>query len=188
MISDDIEHFCPANAQEWRDWLSAHHEQHSAVWLVIFKKNAPTTNLTWNDAVDEALCFGWIDSTRRSVDDLRFKQYFGKRKTNSAWSRINKEKIEQLSQKGAMTTAGLKSVEVAKQNGSWTRLDSVENLEIPPDLEEAFAESPTSKAHFLALSKSARKILLHSIVMAKRPETRHKRIAEVVRKSLEGGQ
>lgn len=186
MISDDIEHFCPANPKEWREWLSLNHEQKSAVWLVMYKKSAPAQNLSWGEAVDQALCFGWIDSVKKTVDDTRFKQYFGKRKPNSTWSRINKEKIKKLTKSGAMSAAGLKSVAIAKQNGSWTILDSVENLEIPQDLEHAFQSEPIAKANFLSFSKSIRKGLLYTIVIAKRPETRQKRIDEVVRKSKNG--
>lgn len=160
--------------------MKNNHKKEEAVWLIFFKKGSKTPNLDWSEAVDEALCFGWIDSVKRSIDDDRYKQYFSKRKRNSIWSKINKEKIDQLMAKGLMTEAGLKTIEIAKQNGSWTILDSVEALEIPEDLDNALAINETAKEHFLRFSKSTQKSLLYWVVSAKRPETRQKRIAEIV--------
>lgn len=180
MRIDEADSFCPSNKQEWRAWLKNNHKKEEAVWLIFFKKGSKTPNLDWSEAVDEALCFGWIDSVKRSIDDDRYKQYFSKRKPNSIWSRINKEKIDQLMAKGLMAEAGLKTIEIAKQNGSWTILDSVEALEIPEDLDNALAINETAKDHFLQFSKSTQKSLLYWVVSAKRPETRQKRIAEIV--------
>ena len=152
----------------------------------MHKKSSPTQNIGWEKAVDEALCFGWIDSTKKTIDEQTFKQYFGKRKPTSTWSRINKIKVADFIEKGLMFPAGLKTIEVAKKNGSWTILDTVEALIIPEDLDRAFQSYSGSKAYFLSLSKSARKILLSWIVMAKRPETRQKRILEVAESAGEG--
>ncbi|WP_200975599.1 YdeI family protein [Echinicola sp. 20G] len=179
-MNSEIECFDPANKKEWREWLEKNHKQKDAVWLIIHKKGSSKPNLSWSDAVDEALCFGWIDSTKRPIDSEKYIQYFGKRKPNSIWSKINKDKIEQLTSSGLMTELGLESVKIAKQNGSWTLLDSAEKLEIPADLEEAFGQRPKAKAYFLSLSKSARKSLLQWIAMAKRPATREKRISELI--------
>jgi uncharacterized protein YdeI (YjbR/CyaY-like superfamily) len=135
--------------------------------------------ISWSEAVDEALCFGWIDSKALSIDEEKYKQFFTKRKPSSAWSKINKEKIKRLIEEGLMMPAGLASIEVAKQNGSWTILDEVEELTIPKDLEKAFRTNKVSKKFFLSLSKSVQKMILQWIAFAKREETRQKRIHEV---------
>ncbi len=137
-------------------------------------------SLSWSEAVDEALCFGWIDSTKKTIDEFSFMQLFSKRKPKSIWSKINKEKVRQLIESGRMTEAGYKSVETAKQNGSWIILDEVEELIIPKDLEAAFEKHKGSKEYFLGLTKSTRKIILSWIILAKRRETRQQRIDEVV--------
>ena len=179
-MTHEAEIFCPKDRKAWRKWLTKHHEQKESVWLVVYKKGAPETNLTWSEAVDEALCFGWIDSLKKPVDEEKYKQYFTKRKPNSTWSRINKDKIKALTETGQMAKAGIVSVQLAKRNGSWSLLDGVENLEIPPELNQAFRKVPGSKPFFNSLSKSIRKQLLYWVVSAKRPETKAKRIAEIV--------
>jgi len=135
--------------------------------------------LPWSDAVDEALCFGWIDSIRKSIDKDSFKQFFSPRKPNGTWSKVNKDKIVRLIEDGMMTKAGLECIETAKKNGSWSILDTVEELDIPKDLEKEFKLHKGAKDHFLSLSKSVRKAMLQWLVLAKRPETRQKRIHEI---------
>ncbi len=173
-------YFCPTCRQDWRDWLEKNHESHQSVWVVFYKVSSGVPSVIWSDAVDEALCFGWIDSTKKTMDENRYKQFFSKRKVKSNWSKINKEKIETLTSQGLMTKAGFESVEVAKQNGSWTILDAVEALIIPTDLDEALKNQEDAKSYFLSLSKSKRKSLLYWVMSAKRTETRQKRIAEIV--------
>ena|SRR6218665_3775877 len=175
----ETETFCPDNQQQWRKWLQKNHDKKQSVWLVYYKIKSGKAAMSWSEAVDEALCFGWIDSTRRPVDDEKFIQLFSRRKAGSTWSKINKEKIERLIEEGRMTAAGLESVERAKQNGSWSILDEAEELKIPKELEKEFKVHPGSKAFFLSLSRSGRKMLLHWLVMAKRPETRQKRAKEI---------
>src|SRR5690606_10495074 len=126
----EAEEICPKNKNEWRKWLELNHIKKDAVWLIFYKKTSPKYNLSWSESVDESLCFGWIDSTKKTIDTERYKQYFTKRKAKSNWSKINKEKVKNLIDKGLITEAGLKSIEIAKENGSWTILDAVENLEI----------------------------------------------------------
>lgn len=172
------DHFCPSDQQDWRSWLEENHIQEDFVWMIIYKKSSKKTNISWSEAVDEALCFGWIDSVKKPIDDEKYKQYFSKRKAQSTWSRVNKEKVDRLIEENKMTEAGLQCIEVAKKNGSWTILDSVENLEVPDDLQEAFDQHAGAEAYFHGLSKSDRKIILSWIVMAKRSETRNKRIQE----------
>lgn len=179
MEKPEIETFYPSSQKQWRSWLQKNHAKKDAVWLIFYKKNAGQPTLTWSDAVDEALCFGWIDSIKKTLDEERSIQFFSKRKAKSTWSKINKAKVERLADEGLMMPAGQASIDRAKENGSWTTLDTVEELTIPKELEKAFKSRPGSKDFFLSLSKSVRKMMLHRIVMAKRDETREKRIAEI---------
>ena len=174
----EIDSICPASRQEWRSWLKKNHRSKQSVWLVYYKKGSGKPSLPWSEAVDEALCFGWIDSVRKTLDHESFIQFFSKRKAGSTWSKINKEKIRHLMEAELMTQAGYESIEVAKQNGSWSLLDEVEELIIPKDLEKEFKTRPGSKAFFLSLSKSTRKAILQWLVLAKLEATRQKRIIE----------
>lgn len=176
-----IEHeiFYPKNISEWREWLTENHKLKNAVWVVFHTKTSGKPTLSWSEAVDVALCFGWIDSKKIKVGPTTSHQYFTKRKPKSNWSRINKEKIEKLTASGEMTQAGLQAVEIAKQNGSWTILDSVEDLIIPTDLEEALSHHHGAKDFFMSLSKTIKKMMLYWVVSAKREETRQNRINEI---------
>lgn len=176
----EIETFYPASRKHWRQWLQKNHNKKQAVWFIGYKKKANTPTLSWSDAVDEALCFGWIDSIRKTVDHEKFMQYFSRRKPTSAWSKINKEKVKRLIDEGLMVQAGLDVIEVARKNGTWKILDTVEELKIPADLNKAFKAQPHAKKFFLSLSKSQRKMMLQWIAFAKRDETRLKRINELV--------
>ena len=180
MQTKEIETFCPTSKADWREWLKKNHESKQSVWLVYHKKNSGVSSIAWSEAVDVALCFGWVDSRRKSVDNEKFIQFFSQRKTNTTWSKINKEKVQRLIDEGLMEKAGHSSIAIAKQNGSWAILDKVEELKIPKDLNAAFKMKPGAKKLFLGLSKSVRKAMLQWIVLAKRRETRQKRITEVV--------
>lgn len=175
----DIETFYAKTAQEWRQWLQENHASKSGVWLVTYKKASGVATLSWSDSVDEALCFGWIDSIKKKLDEHASIQYFGPRKPKSIWSKINKAKIQRLTEEGLMTPAGQKCVDIARQNGSWHIYDEVEEQLIPPDLEKAFKKHKGSKDYFEGLGKSVRKQMLYWVVSAKRPETREKRIHEI---------
>lgn len=176
----DFEEYSPVDQHAWRKWLEVNHHKKEAVWLIFHKKKSPNYNLSWSESVDQALCFGWIDSTKRSIDSEKYKQYFCKRKPKSNWSKINKEKVASLIDLGLMEKEGYKSIETAKQNGSWTILDEVESLVIPKDLKEALSNYNGALEHFNNLSNSAKKLLLHRVFSAKRKETREKRILEIV--------
>ena len=175
----DVEDYCPYDKKDWRKWLELNHKNKEAVWLIFYKKKSPNHNLSWSESVDEALCFGWIDSIKKIIDTEKYKQYFSKRKAKSNWSKINKDKVNILIDQGLMKEGGYKSIEIAKNNGSWTILDEVEALVIPEDLKEEFANYKGSMEYFDCLSKSAKKILLYWVVSAKRKETRQKRILEI---------
>ncbi|MDH5827113.1 YdeI/OmpD-associated family protein [Sphingobacterium faecium] len=185
MLNKEVETYCPQSGTDWRQWLEKNHQSKQSVWLVYYTKKSNIPSLSWSEAVDEALCFSWIDSTKKKIGDFSYLQFFSKRKPKSNWSKINKEKVQQLIENGLMTAAGFDSIETAKQNGSWNILDEVQELIIPNDLEKAFKEHEGSKHYFLSLSKSARKIILGWIVLAKRQETRQKRIDEVVKSAVQ---
>lgn len=180
---EEPEVFYPPSRHEWRAWLEENHLKAKSVWVVYHNKATGRPTLTWSEAVDEALCFGWIDSKVISVGNGTTHQFFSRRKAKSTWSKINKDKIERLIKDGLMAPAGLEIIEIAKQNGSWSLLDEVEEMKSPPDLEEAFALFPGSKENFEAFSKSVKKFLLQWIVLAKRPETRQNRINEIAEKA-----
>ena len=165
----------------WRTWLAKNHQSQSSVWVVCNTQKSNKPTVAWTELVDEALCFGWIDSTRKTIDETKFKQLFSKRKPRSTWSKINKEKIKRLTAEGLMMDAGFQAVKLAKQNGSWTILDEVEKLAIPADLEKAFTLHPGAKDYFMSLSKSIKKMMLQWIVLAKKPETRNARLQQTVR-------
>ncbi|MFY0627039.1 MAG: YdeI/OmpD-associated family protein [Reichenbachiella sp.] len=175
----EFEDFCPTDRQDWRNWLKSNHKTKEAVWLIFYKKNSTYHNLSWSEAVDEALCFGWIDSIKKSIDNEKFKQYFSQRKTKSNWSKVNKDKVKALITQGLMEEEGRKSIAIAKKNGSWTFLDKVEALVIPEDLKKELADNKGALDFFDSLNKSVKKLLLYWVVSAKRTETRQKRVIEI---------
>lgn len=176
---DDIEEYCPSDKQDWRKWLELNHKKKEAVWLIFYKKTSSNFNLSWSDSVDEALCFGWIDSVKKTIDSEKYRQYFSKRKANSTWSKINKDKVDYLKSENLMQEAGYKIIEIAKKNGSWSNLDEVEALVIPEDLKKEFNKRVGSLEYYESLSKSVKKILLAWVALAKRAETRQKRVIEI---------
>lgn len=170
----------------WRAWLSANHGSSSGVWLAVGKKGGRVTSLGYEAAVEEALCFGWIDSIVRALDGDRFRQVFTPRKPSSTWSASNKARVERLMAAGVMEPAGLAAVEVARANGTWTLLDDVEQLNVPEDLATALAGDPDAAREFEAFPASARKQILWWIGSAKQPATRESRVAETVRLAAKG--
>jgi uncharacterized protein YdeI (YjbR/CyaY-like superfamily) len=170
----------PTSAADWRKWLQKNHVKEDAVWLIYYKKITGKPTVAYSDAVDEALCFGWIDSKAVSIDDERFKQFFCKRKPTSVWSKVNKAKIEKLRANGKMTDAGEYCIQIAKQNGSWIILDAVEELILPQELEKAFAKNKKAKDFFSNLSRTDKRNILQWIALAKKEETKQKRILEIV--------
>ncbi len=186
MHKKDIETFCPKSRRDWRKWLEKNHQSKQAVWLVYYKSSTEIASVSWSEAVDEALCFGWIDSTKKTIDKERYMQYFSRRKPDSTWSKINKEKVAKLIQNDLMTKAGFDGIETAKQNGTWLLMDDVEKLIIPEDLRIALNKNESSMEFFQSQSKSVKKAMLHWVVIAKRIEKRKKRIAEIARLAAKG--
>ena len=165
----------------WRRWLAKNHGSSDGVWLVYFKKVSGKPRIEYGEAVEEALCFGWVDSKGETIADERAMLKFTPRNPKSAWSKPNKERVERLVEEGKMTEAGLAAIATAKRNGTWSALDSVEALKVPADLAKALAANKKAKGYFDAFSPSSRKIILWWIESAKRQETREKRVAEAVR-------
>jgi uncharacterized protein YdeI (YjbR/CyaY-like superfamily) len=168
--------FYPENQSNWRDWLQENHQKSNNVWLKFFKKESSKSSPSYSVTVDEALCFGWIDSVINTNDEESYFCFFSKRNPKSNWSRVNKQKVEQLIATQQMQPAGLKMIEIAKQNGCWTALDGVENLEIPTDLQTAFLKYDKATDFFNAFSRTAKRSILEWILNAKQPATREKRI------------
>jgi len=164
----------------WRAWLEANHARAQGVWVVSRRKQADRSQLDYDALVEEALCFGWVDGRVQPVDEERIMQLVTPRRNGSAWARSNKERVARLAAAGAMAVAGTQVVETAKADGSWSRYDSAEALEIPPDLDAALAASASAAANFDAFSDAAKRAILRWLIDAKRPETRAKRVAETV--------
>ncbi|HVQ00913.1 MAG TPA: YdeI/OmpD-associated family protein [Candidatus Thermoplasmatota archaeon] len=170
----------PQDRATWRQWLERNHATSASVWLVMNKKHSTFPGISLNDAVEEALCFGWIDAKLNVLDDQRFKLLFSPRKPKSIWSKNNKRKVERLIRQGLMTPFGLEKIEAAKKDGSWRAIDSVEELVIPRDLQKALDKNPIAKQNFSEFSNSMKKQILFWIQSAKRPETRLSRIQRSV--------
>jgi uncharacterized protein YdeI (YjbR/CyaY-like superfamily) len=165
--------------ETWHAWLAANHATSGGAWLVTWRPKSGHVGLPYEAAIEEALCFGWVDSTGGRVDDERGKLYFAPRKSRSGWAATNKARVARLIAEGRMAPAGLAAIERAKANGSWEVLDSVERLEVPDDLAAAFVEHPPARANFDAFPPSARKMLLAWVAQARRPETRSARIGRI---------
>ena len=163
----------------WRAWLEANHATASGAWLVTWRPRSGRIGLDYEAAIEEALCFGWVDSTAGRVDDDRGKLYFAPRKPRSGWAATNKVRVERLIAAGRMAPAGLAAIERAKGNGAWEVLDSVARLEVPDDLRAALEASPPAAVNFAAFSPSARRGLLAWVAFAMRPETRAARVRQV---------
>lgn len=168
----------PLSRAAWRAWLVANHESSSGVLLVAWRRPTGRPSMSYGDAVEEALCVGWVDSTAGRLDDERSTLWFTKRRPRSGWSRPNKERVERLIAAGLMLPAGLAAIEEAKRRGTWSLLDDVEDLVVPDDLAAALAAVPPGRANWDAFSRSARRGILEWIVQAKRPETRARRVQE----------
>jgi uncharacterized protein YdeI (YjbR/CyaY-like superfamily) len=169
------------NAQEWREWLHDNHHSSKGVHLVFYRVASDKESMRWEDAVQVAICYGWIDSTVRKIDEERRKQMFTPRKDKSVWSKLNKTYIEKLISANLMHESGLKKMAIAKKNGSWESLDAVESLEMPKDLKSAFAKNKKALTNYNAFSPSYRKSYLYWLNQAKREETRASRITQIIR-------
>ncbi len=166
---------------DWYDWLLQNHHASKGVYLIFYKLETKKPTMRWEEAVKVALCFGWIDSTVKSLGNGKRRQYFCSRNPKSVWSALNKRYIEKLIASNLMHESGLSKIEIAKQNGSWTALDDVENLIIPEDLQKRFNKNKTAYQNYQNFAPSYRKSYLYWLNQAKRKETRLKRINEIIR-------
>ncbi len=176
---NDAPHVHADDRATWRAWLEANHAAARGVWLVTWRPRSGRVGLDYESAIEEALCFGWVDSTGGHFDDDRGKLYFAPRKPRSVWAASNKARVERLIGDGRMAPAGLAAIERAKANGWWEILDAAERLEVPEDLAAALDARPPAAVNFAAFPPSARKMLLGWIAVAQRPETRAARITEI---------
>lgn len=177
----DYKRFTAATREDWREWLAAHHQTTPGVWLVTYKKDSGKPYLAYEATVEEALCFGWVDSRPNKLDDARTMRLFTPRKAGSPWSRLNKQRVTHLEKRGRMTPAGRQKIDEAKADRSWSVYDSIENLVVPDDLRVALDANAAAHTHFDAFPDSSKKTILWWIKSAKRAATREKRIAETVR-------
>jgi uncharacterized protein YdeI (YjbR/CyaY-like superfamily) len=172
--------FYAKSRAEWRKWLEKNHLTEKSIWLIIYKKESGTPSVYYPEAVDEALCFGWIDSLPNKRDSMSYYQFFSKRKAKSNWSRVNKEKAEKLIDQGLMHSSGHAMIELAKQTGTWNALDEVEQLNLPLELINGFKENKSAWANWEKFSRSSKRGILEWIMNAKRSETRLKRVQETI--------
>ena len=180
-VQDEAERIHPETRAAWRTWLASNHDSSKGVWLVSWRKHTGKDGPGYEDSVEEALCFGWIDSVARKLDDDRTMLWFSPRKAGSGWARPNKERVERLTAAGLMTPAGQRVIDVARADGSWSRLDDVENLVVPDDLAAALDTRPPARQNWDAFPRSVRRSILQWIVLAKRDTTRAVRIEETAR-------
>jgi uncharacterized protein YdeI (YjbR/CyaY-like superfamily) len=173
---------CMSNRRQWRTWLQKHHASEEELWLIFYKKHTGKVSLVYEDAVQEALCFGWIDGILKRIDDEKHTVRFSPRRKNSMWSPTNKKRIAKLIASGQMADAGLAKVKEAKRNGQWDNAEVQMPLpNVPPELTKALARSKKAQQNFDNLAPSYRKQYIWWIGSAKREETRLKRINEAIR-------
>jgi uncharacterized protein YdeI (YjbR/CyaY-like superfamily) len=169
------------NRDQWRDWLSRHHAMEAGIWLVFYKKETSKPTIDYEKAIEEALCFGWIDSIIKKIDAEKYVRKFTPRKEQSKWSNLNKKRVEKMIKQGRMTEVGLKKIKAAKKSGLWDQDPRPQiSLDVPPEFARALARSKKAKKNFEQLASTYRRHYIGWIVTAKRPETRERRIAESI--------
>jgi uncharacterized protein YdeI (YjbR/CyaY-like superfamily) len=176
----------PKTIAEWRRWLTRHHDDTDGVWLAGWKRATGKVPLDYGRIVEEALCFGWIDSVTNTLEDGRHAQLLTPRRRGSGWSPSNKERVERLIADGRMTPAGLRAIEGARADGSWSMMDAAEALIEPPELASALDANPEARRHWDAFPKSPRRALIWWVMSAKRPETLHRRVTTIVDEAAQG--
>jgi uncharacterized protein YdeI (YjbR/CyaY-like superfamily) len=179
-LGRDLPLLQPRSRRAWRAWLEKHHNTSSGIWLVYAKKHTGIPSLTYAEAVEEALCFGWIDSLVHPVDDSLYKQVFTPRKPSSAWSPLNKKRVEKLIAAEQMTAAGMKMIDLAKTNGQWEAHAQTEALTMPPELKKALNGNASAKKNWPTYTVSQQKAFLRMLHDAKTPDTRAKRITRIL--------
>ena len=181
---DKLDRFYARNREEWHNWLQENHKSSPGIWLIYYKKSSDKPRVEYDEAVEEALSFGWIDSKVNALDEESYMQVFTPRNQGSIWSRSNKQRVNKLIQKGQMQPAGMEKVKMAKNDGSWTFLDEIEDLILPEDLKQKLEKEKSAQKNFNNYSESVKKQILYWIKTAKRKETRKKRIKKTVDSAL----
>lgn len=172
--------FTPKSRQAWRSWLQQNHDSKPEVWLVFYKRHTGKPTLSYNDAVEEAVCFGWIDGVKRSIDDERYTHRFSPRKPASHWASTNRKRAERMRKAGLMTPAGEAAIRRARKNGTWSEPAQTANLSVSPELSAALKRNKAAAAFFESLTRSYQQQFAGWINAAKRPETRQRRLAEAI--------
>jgi uncharacterized protein YdeI (YjbR/CyaY-like superfamily) len=183
---DDAEHFHAETREQWRAWLTEHQARSAGVWLVSWRTPTGRPRMSYDESILEALAVGWIDGQAKTIDEERAGQWFAPRRPSSAWSAINKERVERIEAEGIMQPAGRAAIELSKANGMWSVLDDADRLIEPPELARLLDADPLARANWNAFPPSDRRWALSSIALAKRPETRAKRIEETARQAAAG--
>ena len=185
-MSDRYEQVTVTSRAQRRRWLASHLGSSPGIWLVRYKQGSGHQHVTYDDVVDEALCFGWVDSRPRTLDDERSQLLLTPRKATSRWSAVNKERVERLIGEGRMESAGLAVVQAAKRSGTWDALNAVEQLAEPADLAQALDGEPAAREQWDAFPRSTKRAILEWITTAKAPETRRRRIDQTVSEAAVG--
>ncbi len=180
-LHNDIITFHAKSRKEWREWLEKNHQSEKSVWLIIYHKSSDTESVYYDEAVEEAICFGWIDSIAHKRDGESKYQFFAQRKPKSNWSKANRERVQKMIRLGLMTPSGQKLIDLAKETGTWEALVDVQNSVIPEDLQKQLNQNEAALKNFLAFPPSSKRIILEWILNARKDETRQKRIEETVR-------
>jgi len=175
----------PSDRAAWRRWLIRHHTQPEGVWLLIRKKGSAAPGVSYDDAVEEALCYGWIDSKAVGQDEDHYRQWMSPRRATSGWSASNKRRVADLIERGLMAAPGLAAIDAAKRDGSWDKLRTSDAIEVPPDLAKALRQHPPATKHWGAFPPGVRSQILWWIADAKRPETRARRIEQTAKLAAE---
>ena len=166
---------------EWRDWLSGKHDKESEVWLVFFRKGTRRVSIDYDASVEEALCFGWIDSIIKKLDETRYARKYTPRKDNSRWSALNKKRVEKMKKKGQMTEFGEQKIKAAKRLGNWNNITMPQlSFKMDAEFEDALGRNPKARIYFESLAQTYQKQYMGWIEVAKRPETKKKRIKESI--------
>lgn len=185
-VVDELEQFTVRSRDDWRAWLDANHARSRGVWVVTFKKRSGGPHVPYAEVVEEALCFGWIDGRGRTFDDERTQLLVTPRKPTSNWSALNKDRVARLSAAGAIAPAGIAAIDTARANGTWDALNDVDQLIEPDDLRSGLDADPSARRHWDAFSASAKRLALEWVHLAKRPDTRARRIHETVEHAVRG--
>ena len=186
MSIEDREHVECETREQWRAWLDANASTSPGVWLVTYKKTSGRPHLSYDESVLEAIAFGWIDSRPGKVDEIRSKGYYSPRKATSAWSRVNKARVELLRAEGLMTPRGEEVIAAAVASGTWTGLDAIEELQEPDELRTGLDSQPPAREHWDSFPRGVKRGILEWISLAKRPETRAARIQETIDRARVG--